>query len=74
MKVIWHGYPCFIGCLFVIGVLTAIIGDLGSHFGCTVGLRNGITAVSFVALGTNCPSNIELKQYSKYKMFYNFRI
>lgn len=57
MVVILHGYPCFIGCLFVIGVLTAIIGDLGAHFGCTVGLRNGITAVSVVALGTMCPSD-----------------
>ncbi len=57
MIVILHGYPCFIGCLFVIGVLTAIIGDLGAQFGCTVGLRNGITAVYFVALGTMCPSD-----------------
>ena len=39
----------------MIGVLTAFIGDLASHFGCTIGLKDAITAISFVALGTSVP-------------------
>ena len=42
----------------MIGVLTAFIGDLASHFGCTIGLKDAITAISFVALGTSVPGNI----------------
>lgn len=51
----WNGWACFIVSIFVIGFLTAIIGDLASHFGCTVGLRDSVTAVVFVALGTSLP-------------------
>lgn len=32
-----------------------ITGDLASHFGCTVGLKDSVTAVVFVALGTSVP-------------------
>lgn len=32
-----------------------IAGDLASHFGCTVGLKDSVTAVVFVALGTSVP-------------------
>ncbi|KAM8835959.1 sodium/calcium exchanger 2a isoform 1-T1 [Synchiropus picturatus] len=51
----WNGWACFIVSISVIGILTAIIGDLASHFGCTVGLRDTVTAVVFVALGTSLP-------------------
>lgn len=51
----FNGWACFIVCILVIGMLTAIIGDLASHFGCTVGLRDTVTAVVFVALGTSIP-------------------
>ena len=39
----------------MIGVLTMVIGDLASHFGCTVGLTDAVTAITFVALGTSLP-------------------
>ena len=39
----------------MIGVLTAIVGDLASQFGCWVGLKDAVTAISFVALGTSVP-------------------
>lgn len=38
-----------------IGLLTAVIGDAASHFGCTVQLRDTVTAISIVALGTSVP-------------------
>jgi hypothetical protein len=49
------GWACFFVSIFSIGVLTAVIGDLASHFGCTIGLKDGVTAISFVALGTSLP-------------------
>lgn len=51
----WNGWACFIVSICVIGILTAVIGDLASHFGCTVGLRDSVTAIVFVALGTSIP-------------------
>lgn len=54
----WSGWACFIVSISIIGVLTAIIGDIASHFGCTVGLKDSVTAVVFVALGTSVPGTI----------------
>ena len=39
----------------MIGILTAIIGDLASIFGCLIELRKEVTAITFVALGTSLP-------------------
>lgn len=52
---IWGGWACFVVSIIIIGLLTAVIGDLASHFGCTVGLKDSVTAISFVALGTSLP-------------------
>uniref|UniRef100_A0A665TN38 Sodium/calcium exchanger 2-like n=1 Tax=Echeneis naucrates TaxID=173247 RepID=A0A665TN38_ECHNA len=57
----WNGWACFLVSISLIGVLTAIIGDLASHFGCTVGLRDAVTAVVFVALGTSLPDTFASK-------------
>ncbi|XP_054586431.1 sodium/calcium exchanger 2a [Nothobranchius furzeri] len=57
----WNGWACFIVSISVIGILTAVIGDLASHFGCTVGLRDSVTAVVFVALGTSVPDTFASK-------------
>lgn len=51
----WNGWACFFVSIVLIGVLTAVTGDLASHFGCTVGLKDSVTAVVFVALGTSVP-------------------
>uniref|UniRef100_A0A671KL96 Solute carrier family 8 member 2a n=1 Tax=Sinocyclocheilus anshuiensis TaxID=1608454 RepID=A0A671KL96_9TELE len=61
----WNGWACFIVSILVIGLLTAIIGDLASHFGCTVGLRDTVTAVVFVALGTSIPDTFASKVAAK---------
>jgi hypothetical protein len=47
----------------MIGALTAMIGDLASHFGCTIGLKDAVTALAFVALGTSVPGKSSLFQY-----------
>ncbi|CAL1279527.1 unnamed protein product [Larinioides sclopetarius] len=55
------GWACFITSICVIGLLTALVGDLASHFGCTVGLKDSVTAISFVALGTSVPDTFASK-------------
>ncbi|NP_001082888.1 solute carrier family 8 member 4a precursor [Danio rerio] len=57
----WNGWACFIVSITLIGVLTAVTGDLASHFGCTVGLKDTVTAVVFVALGTSVPDTFASK-------------
>lgn len=51
----WGGWACFTVSILMIGVLTAVIGDLASQFGCWVGLKDAVTAISFVAVGTSVP-------------------
>uniref|UniRef100_A0A3B3BRD1 Solute carrier family 8 member 1a n=1 Tax=Oryzias melastigma TaxID=30732 RepID=A0A3B3BRD1_ORYME len=57
----WNGWACFVISIVVIGLLTAVIGDLASHFGCTIGLKDSVTAVVFVALGTSVPDTFASK-------------
>lgn len=52
------GYLSFGVSIFCIGVVTAIIGDVASHFGCTLGIKDSVTAIVFVALGTSIPGMI----------------
>lgn len=54
----WGGWACFVVSIFMIGVLTAVVGDLASQFGCWVGLKDAVTAISFVALGTSVPGEL----------------
>ncbi|XP_036347611.1 sodium/calcium exchanger 3-like, partial [Rhagoletis pomonella] len=36
-------------------ICTAVLGDVSSHFGCTLGVLDSVTAICFVALGTSMP-------------------
>ncbi|CAG5117035.1 unnamed protein product, partial [Candidula unifasciata] len=49
------GWLTFWLSLAAIGMVTAIVSDLASVFGCLVGLSDYITAITFVALGTSMP-------------------
>jgi len=49
------GWTCFIVVLAMIGVLTALIGDLAAHLGCCMGIAASTTAITIVALGTSLP-------------------
>ncbi|XP_052007088.1 sodium/calcium exchanger 3 [Xyrauchen texanus] len=57
----WNGWACFVVSIVILGLLTAVIGDLASHFGCTIGLKDSVTAVVFVALGTSIPDTFASK-------------
>lgn len=58
---IWGGWACFVAAISMIGLLTAVTGDLASHFGCVVGLADSVVAISFVALGTSLPDTFASK-------------
>ncbi|XP_055851755.1 sodium/calcium exchanger 3 isoform X4 [Episyrphus balteatus] len=55
------GYLCFVVSISCIGVVTAVIGDVASHFGCTLGIKDAVTAICFVALGTSIPDTFASK-------------
>ena len=66
------GWAAFTVSIVLIGLLTAVIGDVASHFGCTVGLKDAVTALSFVALGTSIPGQQLQAQHSSCR--YSIRI
>lgn len=41
----------------MIGVCTAVIGDVAGHLGCWIYLKDSVNAIAFVALGTSVPGN-----------------
>ncbi|XP_028395158.1 sodium/calcium exchanger 3-like [Dendronephthya gigantea] len=49
------GWLAFCVALGMIGILTAVVGDLATIFGCLVGLKKEVTAITFVAMGTSLP-------------------
>ncbi|XP_059478036.1 sodium/calcium exchanger 2-like isoform X2 [Neocloeon triangulifer] len=55
------GWPCFFFSLAMIGVITAVVGDLASIFGCLVGLEDSVTAITLVAMGTSLPDTFASK-------------
>jgi solute carrier family 8 (sodium/calcium exchanger) len=55
------GWLCFVCALAMIGIVTAVIGDLASLLGCVWGIPDGVTAVTFVALGTSLPDTFASK-------------
>lgn len=52
---IMGGFGTFVWSLGCVGFTTAMIADLANLFGCVVGLKNEVTAITFVALGTSLP-------------------
>lgn len=55
------GWITFVVALGFIAMLTAIIGDLASIFGCLINLLDPVTAITFVALGTSLPDTFASK-------------
>jgi solute carrier family 8 (sodium/calcium exchanger) len=39
------------------GAMTAIIEDVASHFGCLTGIKDIVTAIVFIVLGTSVPGS-----------------
>jgi len=55
------GWPCFLVSLTFIGLIVILVGDLASIFGCLIGLKDEVTAITFVALGTSLPDTLASK-------------
>ena len=55
MPGIANGYFSFVIAISMIGVCTAVIGDVASHLGCFIFLKDSVNAIAFVALGTSVP-------------------
>lgn len=49
------GQPLFVASLMMIGILTMFVGDVAKIMGCTLGVSDLLTAITFVALGTSLP-------------------
>jgi solute carrier family 8 (sodium/calcium exchanger) len=56
-----NGYPCFVVSITMIGVCTAVIGDVAGHLGCFIFLKDSVNAIAFVALGTSVPDTFASK-------------
>ena len=55
------GWVCFVVSLTTIGMVTFVVGELAGLFGCVVGLKDSVTAITFVALGTSLPDTFASK-------------
>ena len=45
----------------MIGLCTAVIGDVAGHLGCFIFLKDSVNAIAFVALGTSVPGRVGKK-------------
>ena len=54
----YGGYPCFVLALAMIGAVTAIVGEIATVLGCCINLKESVTAITLVALGTSLPDTL----------------
>lgn len=50
-----NGWLAFCTALILIGVVTFVVGEVATLFGCVCGLQTVVTAITLVALGTSLP-------------------
>jgi solute carrier family 8 (sodium/calcium exchanger) len=50
-----HGWPAFCIALVFIGSVTAVVAEVATVLGCTIGLKEAVTAITLVAIGTSLP-------------------
>jgi len=49
------GWPAFVIALALIGAVTFVVGEIASVLGCSLGLKDSVTAITLVAMGTSLP-------------------
>lgn len=49
------GWPAFFVALTFIGTITAVVAEVATVLGCTLGLEEAVTAITLVAVGTSLP-------------------
>jgi len=55
------GWLCFCVALCAIAIVTAVIGDMATVLGLLIGLKDSVTAITLVALGTSLPDTFASK-------------
>ncbi|ESO92661.1 hypothetical protein LOTGIDRAFT_162582 [Lottia gigantea] len=58
-------WPSFVLSLFVIGLLTAFVEQLGHLIGCVVGLETSVAGITIIALGTSVPDTFASRTAAK---------
>lgn len=56
-----NGWACFVVSLIFIGLVTAVVGEVATLMGCVLGIKPGVTAITFVAIGTSLPDTFASK-------------
>ena len=59
---ILHGWLAFIVLLFYMALVSALIGDVASSFGCTVGVKDTVTAITLISFGMSLPDTFASRQ------------
>jgi len=59
------GWVAFGVALTFIGIVTAVVGETANLFGCALGMKQSVTAITFVALGTSLPDTFASMQAAK---------
>jgi solute carrier family 8 (sodium/calcium exchanger) len=54
-RTMYSGWLTFATSLILIGIITALVGDIATTFGCLVGLEQSLNAITFIAVGTSLP-------------------
>lgn len=54
-----NGWVTFVMSILLIGLVTAVIGDVAAQLGCFIYLKDSVNAIAFVALGTSVPGVLE---------------
>jgi len=49
------GWPAFVIALSLIGTVTFVVGEVATVLGCSLGLKDSVTAITLVAMGTSLP-------------------
>lgn len=63
------GWPAFIVALSFIGLVTGIVGEVATLFGCVMGIPDAVTAITLVALGTSLPDTFASMTAAKSSMY-----
>ena len=51
----YGGWAAFIVAIMFIGLITAIVAEAATILGCTLNLKESVTAITLVAIGTSLP-------------------
>lgn len=58
---IMRGWLAFVVSLVFIGIVTGVVGEFATLLGCVFGIKDSVTAITFVALGTSLPDTLASK-------------